>query len=99
MVCVGAGEHRGSGYVDSSYIAPRGRRRSSAGNVGSIPVELSVWGVPMAQAKPVTYSLYGNMGVDYDFHCLRVGLTATDVARWIEHYLKTWRNVDVRSEK
>lgn len=46
----------------------------------------------------VTYSLYGNMGIDYDFHCIRVGLTASEVAHWIEYYLKTWRNVDVRRE-
>lgn len=52
----------------------------------------------MAQAKPVTYSLYGRMGWDTDPRCIKTNLTATEVADQIEHYLNTWRHVEVRRE-
>lgn len=44
------------------------------------------------------YSLYGRMGWDSDPMCLHTNLSAAQVALKIEHYLATWRHVEVRRE-
>lgn len=52
----------------------------------------------MAQAKQVKYSPYGRMGWDSEPVCLYTNLSPAQVALKIEHYLATWRHVEVRRE-
>lgn len=51
----------------------------------------------MAQ-DTIKYSIYGRMGWDTDPRCIKTNLTAAEVAAQIEHYLSTWRHVEVRRE-
>lgn len=42
------------------------------------------------------YSIWGRMGEDHDYYCLKSNVEQTDVDKIIKHYLKTWREVEFR---
>ena len=42
------------------------------------------------------YSIWGRMGEDHDYYCLRSNVEQADVDQIIKHYLKTWREVEFR---
>lgn len=42
------------------------------------------------------YSIWGRMGEDHDYYCLKSNVEQADVDKIIKHYLKTWREVEFR---
>lgn len=45
-----------------------------------------------------TYSLYGRMGLDYDYTLIKTGIKFEDIGDQTRHYLYTWRHVEARRE-
>ncbi|XKX17633.1 hypothetical protein MVUOKPPV_CDS0236 [Klebsiella phage phi1_175008] len=44
------------------------------------------------------YCIYGRMGLDSDYYCLRSNIPEPDVQYWWNYYKATWRHVEIRSQ-
>lgn len=51
-----------------------------------IEVEKSLW------------CLYGRMGLDSDYYCLKSNVEEDSLSYWISYYKETWRHVEIRRE-
>lgn len=47
----------------------------------------------------MTYSIYGQMSKDWDWHCLKTRVPIDKVDELIAYYKLTWRYVELREEK